>query len=88
MFVGAVVMYGENVIPLIAILTALKEMLCPIHRNIAHLIDGDVRWKRQQHMRGETELGRSAPCLGPSLDDVGLLILRQHRVIGQGIGHG
>ena len=69
MLVGTVVMDREDIVPLIAILTAVKEMLGPFHGNVAHLIDSNIRRKRQQHMRGKAKLGCSAPGLCPVLND-------------------
>ena len=84
--VRPVVMNREDIVPLVAVFAALEEMLRPVHRDVAHLVDRHVGREREQHVRGEPELGRAAPGPGPVLDDVLFLLLRKHRRIGQRVG--
>ena len=87
MLVRPVIMDCEHIVPLVAVFAALEEMLRPVHRDVAHLVDRHIGREREQHVRGKAELGRAAPGPGPILDNVFLLLLRKHRRIGQRVGH-
>ena len=70
MLVSTVIMDRQHVIPLIAIVAAVKEVFSPFHGDVAHLLNTHICGKRQQHVAGKPEFGRALPGLCPVLDNL------------------